>query len=95
MRRPPDAEIESGMRRLDRLFELAVEQTIAGGNGCARRSACLRLLEPDFSSYPVAAPKILPGAGHTEPIRVAAQEYERRVAAWLAAATAPTTGNRR
>lgn len=37
----------------------------------------------------------VPDAGHTEPIRVAAHEYERRVAAWLAAVTSPTTGNRR
>ncbi|MCC6538270.1 MAG: alpha/beta fold hydrolase [Bryobacterales bacterium] len=36
----------------------------------------------------------VPGAGHTEPIRVAAQEYERRVAAWLAAVISPTAGNR-
>ena len=31
------------------------------------------------------------GAGHTEPIRVAAAEYERRVIAWL---TSPPAGNR-
>jgi len=37
----------------------------------------------------------VPRAGHTEPFRVAAHEYERRVVACLAGeATSPTTGNR-